>query len=155
MIFLTAVIIETRSKEVIKSMNLSKIILMIFLSEIITADNLLNPCDCGEFLGVSSVGESQNVKIDKVAIRKLLSNEAVIGKRLYLVGNFGETDILDSIILKELYTNVGLSVEFLIIFVRLLSIFLVSLSYFSSNLKKIRFILKYRVWKSDCRSFRL
>lgn len=116
MIFLTAVIIETRSKEVIKSMNLSKIILMIFLSEIITADNLLNPCDCGEFLGVSSVGESQNVKIDKVAIRKLLSNEAVVGKRLYLVGNFGETDILDSIILKELYTNVGLTVEFLSIF---------------------------------------
>ena len=87
-------------------MNLFKIILIIFLSTLISADNLLNPCDCGEFLGISSVGDSNNVKIDKAAIRKLLSNE-VIGKRLYLVGNFGEAEILDSIILKELYTNVG------------------------------------------------
>lgn len=88
-------------------MNFFKLIFLILLPTLIAAEDQLSPCECGHFIGVSSVGEMDNVKIDKQAIRKLLNHPAVIGKRFYLVGNFGETDILDSIILKELYTNVG------------------------------------------------
>lgn len=66
----------------------------------------LIPCNCGSFLKIDSIGEFNELKIDKTAIENLLNNETVIGRRFYLIGNFGETEVIDGVILKELYTNV-------------------------------------------------
>lgn len=67
----------------------------------------LNNCNCGGFTRISSFGEFQEIKIDKNPLEALFSHPDVIGRRIYVVGNFGETQVLDGIILKELYTNVS------------------------------------------------
>lgn len=84
-----------------------KMFLFLFLLPLIAADEKLISCNCGNYVGVGSIGENNEIKIDESAIRNLLDNEAVRGRRFYLVGNFGETEIIDGLILKELYTNVS------------------------------------------------
>jgi hypothetical protein len=67
----------------------------------------LNNCNCGGFIKISSIGENQEIKINKNPLEALFDHPDVKGRRIYLVGNFGETQVLDGIILKELYTNVS------------------------------------------------
>lgn len=84
---------------------------ILFLSTIFLCLNAnkiqLNNCNCGDFIKISSFSEKNNLKIDKQPFEALFDHPDVKNRRIYLIGNFGETQVLDRIILKELYTNVS------------------------------------------------
>jgi hypothetical protein len=58
-------------------------------------------CSCGTFIDLKTS------KIDLQPLNELLKHPSVKGRRLYTVGYYGETDVLDGIILNELYENVS------------------------------------------------
>ena len=82
-----------------------KSLLIIFAIFSSFADKIpLNNCKCDGFLAVSPRNE---IKFDKNPFEAFFDHPDVTGRRVYVVGSLGETQVLNEIILKELYTNVS------------------------------------------------
>ena len=73
--------------------------------------NCENLCDCGKFIDIKVTENDNKYQIDLKSLDEFLQNPLIEGRRLYVVSNYGETDVLNGVILNELYENVGLKIR--------------------------------------------
>jgi phosphoribosylformylglycinamidine (FGAM) synthase PurS component len=83
---------------------LSTILLYLTFVTFTSCDNL---CNCGRFIDIKISQNDQKLEIDVKSLEEFLQNPLIEGRRLYVVGNYGETDVLNGVILNELYENVS------------------------------------------------
>ncbi|KAL7014128.1 hypothetical protein ACKWTF_015756 [Chironomus riparius] len=83
-------------------MNFKKILLFFTLLTVAKCENL---CDCGKFIDIRVTQNDNKHQIDFKSFEEFLKNPLIEGRRLYVVGNYGETDVLSGVILNELYEN--------------------------------------------------
>ncbi|XP_070509080.1 chromosome partition protein Smc-like [Chironomus tepperi] len=72
---------------------------------LLTIVNCENLCNCGKFIDLKVNKIDNKYEIDLKAFEEFLSNPLIQGRRLYVIGNYGETDVLSGVILNELYEN--------------------------------------------------